>query len=810
MMNSFSVSRSTLRQWLKYIIHSETLTQTTIAVFVSYKNNAPVQLDSSNGQYIQSLLQQFAKNFPAPLTNTPTEHLSFVSVLQTIAPCGSKIDLAVSSEEPLNDSQRMGLDKLISTIEISFCSSQENEPEVDLIDFINSLNDHVWIKNNQGEYTYCNNAVEDAWGLPVEEIIGKQDHEVFDESVVETFLRMDKMVVDRDEQMVVDECYRSENGNDPNWLETIKAPIKDSHGQLLGVVGMTRNVSERKFALDKLDMARSLLDKTKEALMITDSENRIIDVNAAFSEITGYTVDNVIGLNPRILASGHHDDAFYRRMWTTLNGKGTWQGEFINRRKDGTIYYQQTTINLISHKDSSQPPHFFCVFEDVSQRKEDEKRLKHLVEVDPVTSLPNRNKLIELIELCIEQYHAHNNLFTLIQLDLDNFKLVNDLIGHAGGDLVLQEVASRIKKATPAGSYTARVSGDEFMVLLPGLSEREGIVKVISEIQSKLLSPVQVLNHESIRLTSSFGIAIYPKDGISPAELMRNADSAKFVAKQNGRNDFAFYDPEILQGSVSQLRIQSALVEAIEDSQFHLVYQPQFDMQANKVSGFEALLRWNHPKHGLIPPSEFIPIAESSGLIVPIGLWVLEEAVKQAKMWLEQGYEFGRVAVNVAGRQMLHEDFVSQVDQVLLKHQLPGQYLELEVTESFTSTNTEKIIDDLNGLHQLGIQIALDDFGTGYSSMSYLKKLPIDKLKIDRSFVMDTPHDTDSNAIANAIILMGQALGMKVLAEGVEEHDQVSYLLSKGCFLAQGYVFAKPLQVSDAEALLAELPQTVK
>ena len=271
-MNSFSVSRSTLRQWLKYIIHSETLTQTTIAVFVSYKKNTPVQLDSSNGQYIQSLLQQFAADFPAPLTNAPTEHLSIVSVLQTIAPCGAKIDLAVSSEQPLNDSQRIGLDKLISTIEISFCTSQENEPEVDLIDFINSLNDHVWIKNNKGEYTYCNNAVEDAWGLPVEDIIGKQDHEVFDESVVETFLRMDKMVVDRDEQIVVDECYRSENGNDPNWLETIKAPIKDSHGQLLGVVGMTRNVSERKFALDKLDMARSLLDKTKEALMITDSE----------------------------------------------------------------------------------------------------------------------------------------------------------------------------------------------------------------------------------------------------------------------------------------------------------------------------------------------------------------------------------------------------------------------------------------------------------------------------------------------------------------------------------------------------------
>jgi diguanylate cyclase (GGDEF)-like protein/PAS domain S-box-containing protein len=544
------------------------------------------------------------------------------------------------------------------------------------------------------------------------------------------------------------------------------------------------------------------LDNTKEALVITDSDNNIIDVNAAFSEITGYTVDDVIGQNPQILASGHHDDDFYCRMWNTLHRKGTWQGEFINRRKDGVVYYQQTTINLLCNKDNSLKPHYLCVFEDVSQRKEDEKRLKHLVEVDPVTSLPNRSKLVELIEQCIENFAVHGKVFSLIQLDLDNFKLVNDLIGHSGGDLVLQEVARRIKKLAPKGSFTARVSGDEFMLLLPCVSDKAEIIKIIETIQTSLLLPVEVLDQEPIRLTSSFGVAIYPKDGIKPAELMRNADSAKFVAKRNGRNDFSFYDPEILQGSASQLRMQSALVDAIENDQFHLVYQPQFDMKNDRLVGFEALLRWNHPKNGFISPAEFIPVAERSGLIVPIGLWVLEQAVMQAKTWLNQGLDFGRIAVNVAGRQMLQEDFVAQVEQVLNRHQLSGQYIELEVTESFTSTNTDKIINDLNGLHELGIQIALDDFGTGYSSMSYLKKLPIDKLKIDRSFVMDTPHDTDSNAIANAIILMGQALGMKVLAEGVEEEDQIDYLLSKGCYLAQGFVFAKPLLIEDAQSLL--------
>jgi diguanylate cyclase (GGDEF)-like protein/PAS domain S-box-containing protein len=799
-MNSFSISRTTLKQWLKYIRYTETQTAARIAVFVSYQHQKVTQLDSAEGAFLIELEKDSVPLSCQDNFNSASVNLGWISCVNAMSDVGIK--LVIASDDPLEQSAKSALQKLLATIEISFKTAINNEPEIDLIDFINSLDDHVWIKNTKGEYVYCNNSVEKAWGLLPKDLIGKQDHEIFDETLTERFLRMDKTVIERDVQMVVDECYRSENGNDPNWLETIKAPVKDTDGTLLGVVGMTRNVSERKFALDKLDLARSLLDNTKEALVITDSDNNIIDVNAAFSEITGYTVDDVLGRNPRILASGHHDEPFYRHMWTTLHSKGTWQGEFINRRKDGVVYYQQTTINLLYSKDNSLKPHYLCVFEDVSQRKEEEKRLKQLVEADPVTSLPNRSKLIQLIEQCIDDYQRHGEQFSLIQLDLDNFKLVNDLIGHAGGDLVLQEVAKRILNLAPKGSFTARVSGDEFMLLLPCVSKRSEIITIIETIQSSLLLPVEVYNQEPIRLTSSFGIAIYPKDGIKPAELMRNADSAKFVAKRNGRNDFSFYSPEILQGSASQLRIQSALVDAIENDQFHLVYQPQFDMRTDSIAGFEALLRWVHPKYGSISPAEFIPIAERSGLIVPIGLWVLEQAVKQAKVWVNQGFEFGRIAVNVAGRQMLHEDFVSQVEQVLDTHQLSGQFLELEVTESFTSTNTEKIINDLHGLHRLGIQIALDDFGTGYSSMSYLKKLPIDKLKIDRSFVMDTPHDTDSNAIANAIILMGQALGMKVLAEGVEEHDQIDYLLSKGCYLAQGFVFAKPLLVDAALELL--------
>ncbi|MDF2154031.1 EAL domain-containing protein [Vibrio sp. CAU 1672] len=665
-----------------------------------------------------------------------------------------------------------------------------------LQEFIDCLEDHTWIKSMDGRYALTNRSVENAWQMTSREIVGKNDFQLFSQERAEKFIATDQRVIATGTQNTVEECSVMDDNNNPTWLETIKSPIRNHCGELIGILGMTRNVTRRKMVETQLSLASTIFNKSQEGMVITNHRAKIIDVNSAFTHITGYTAAEVIGRNPSILRSGHHDDAFYQELWHQLESNGQWKGEFINRKKDGSIYPQLATISAVMD-DKSQLVNYICVFEDITLRKAHEEKLQRMAFYDPLTNLPNRTHLISLLEQHIESGHKHQSTFATLFLDIDHFKHINDSMGHFCGDQLLSDLAQRLQHQLDLTAHIARIGGDEFVVILPDIRDDEHLLSIVNDILCVFQQPFELHNQESLRVSTSIGISLYPRDGLDSETLLKNADTAMYLAKKNGRNGYAFYSPDLTDKSVSHVRLQSALHEAIDKHELYLVYQPQYHLDDNRLIGLEALLRWDNPELGSVSPADFIPLAEKTGLIQVIGPWVMEQACRQGKQWLDQGIEFGRIAINVSALQLQKVGFIDRLKQILDKTQFPAKHLDLEITESFLLNDPRLAIESLNQLRELGAEISLDDFGTGYSSLSYLKGLPINKLKVDRSFVSDVPSNSDSNAIVNAIIAMGKTLSLKVVAEGVETDEQIDYLKEKGCLYGQGYRFSRPQRAEE-------------
>lgn len=661
-----------------------------------------------------------------------------------------------------------------------------------LQEFIDCLEDHIWIKGMDGLYSMTNRSVENAWQKTNSEIIGKDDFALFSHERAEKFIEADNLVVATGTLNIVEECRQIDENNNPTWLETIKSPVRDNDGNLIGILGMTRNITRRKMVETQLSLASKIFNNSQEGMVITDRNANIIDVNTAFTQITGYRSEEVIGKNPRILRSGHHDQGFYKQLWHQLETKGQWKGEFINRKKDGSIYPQLATISAVMD-DKNHLINYICVFEDISVRKAHEEKLQRMAFYDPLTNLPNRTHLLSLLEQHIETGHKSQQTFATLFLDIDHFKHINDSMGHFCGDQLLSKLAIRLQDILHLNAHVARIGGDEFVIILPDVHSDVALLETVGDILSVFQQPFDLANHDSLRVSTSIGIALYPRDGQDSETLLKNADTAMYLAKKNGRNGYAFYSPDLTDKSVSHVRIQSALHQAIEKQQLRLEFQPQYNLEQHVIVGVETLLRWQHPEFGLVPPADFIPIAEKTGLIQSIGEWVLLHACQQGNAWLKQGVEFGRIAVNVSALQLQQSNFIQRLSDILNQTGFPAQRLDLEITESFLLIDPQQAIASLNQLRGLGIEISLDDFGTGYSSLSYLKGLPINKLKIDRSFVSDVPSNSDSNAIVNAIIAMGKTLSLKVVAEGIETQEQADYLFEKGCVYGQGYLFSRPV-----------------
>ncbi len=567
--------------------------------------------------------------------------------------------------------------------------------------------------------------------------------------------------------------------------------------------GVARDVTEQKRLEQKLHQAAAVFENTTESVVVTDPNANVLAVNRAFTEITGYQPHEVLGNTPRLWRSQRHDAAYYQAMWASVLETGEWRGEIWNRRKNGDVFPALLTINSV-RDETGAVINYIAIMTDISALKSTQERFEHLAHHDPLTDLPNRLLFNARLEYALEHAHREKQRVAVMFIDLDDFKSVNDTLGHPVGDELLQEVARRLSGQLRKQDTVARLAGDEFSVILEDVKDSEDAVRVAKKLLAAFDVPVRVGTHE-LHVTISVGISFFPGDGENATALVKNADAAMFRSKREGRNRCSLYTPELTTTVAERLQIENDLRKAVKQEEFVLYYQPQYDTVSGALVGAEALVRWNHPEQGLIQPDQFIPVAEESGLIAALGEQVLRMACTQFQEWRTMGFDIEHVGVNVAGKQILQAGgLVATVERVLADTGLPPAMLELEILESFIMGQADQSIATLQQLRDLGVSLAIDDFGTGHSSLSYLKMFPIDRLKIDRSFISDIPFDSNDVAITRAILEMAKNLELRVVAEGVETDAQLDFLRREGCDEVQGYYFNRPLPTDKFLELLQD------
>ncbi len=540
--------------------------------------------------------------------------------------------------------------------------------------------------------------------------------------------------------------------------------------------------------------------------MITDRDNLIVSVNAAFCRQSGYAPSDLIGENPRMLSSGRASPEFYAGMWQALTENDFWEGEIWDQRQDGISYPRWLKIAVLRNPDGSVE-NYVANFSDLNASKEVADRLAYLAYHDPLTNLPNRlafeSQLAQSLRTCLRE----NAQLALMLIDLDNFKNINDTLGHPVGDKLLQNVAVRLGEAVRASDLVARLGGDEFVVVLSDIDSPLTAARVASKIQQQLADSYRI-DDQALYATPSIGISLYPVDGTDPSTLLSNADRAMYHAKSAGRNNYQFYSPRMNEAAGERLRMENELRRAIASispatCEFSMHFQPQIETETGRVVGLEALLRWHNPTFGQVPPSRFIAIAEETGLIQPLGDWVVWETCRLISLMKEQqGIADIRVAINISAQQLRHENLLQMVRGALTCYELLPQDIEIEVTESTAMQTPETTLSILDQLSAMGIKLAIDDFGTGYSSLAYLKHMPIQRLKLDRSFVLDIETDANDAAICTATIALGHSLGLELVAEGVETDAQRDFLAGLGCDVLQGYLYSKPMPFEETMAYL--------
>lgn len=561
---------------------------------------------------------------------------------------------------------------------------------------------------------------------------------------------------------------------------------------------MARDITERHLMQEKLQLAATVFENTAEGVLITDTDQRISAVNRAFSEITGYSEAEALGQTPRLLASGQHDSAFYAALWHQLTAEGHWQGEIYNRRKNGELYPGWLTISAVRNIER-EITHFVAVFADISSLKHAQAKLDYQAHHDPLTGLPNRTLFENRLQAALACAQVSNRQGAVLFLDLDRFKHINDSLGHPVGDLLLKGIAQRLKDQVRDVDTVARLGGDEFIILLPGLHKASDASAIANKLLTCFTAPFQAGEHEFFT-SASIGISLYPQDGSDVASLIRNADAAMYRSKAKGRNRVEAYTRDLTAQASERVALEHELRRAIERNELSLCYQPKFSLKTQSLVGAEALIRWTHPTFGEVPPEHFIHLAEENGTILQIGDWVLEQACRQMYSWQKTYETFGPLSINLAGAQLRQPNLARRIENLLKSYQLNPGDLQLEITENFIMNQAEEALAILHQLKQLGVQLAMDDFGTGYSSLSYLKRLPLDILKIDQSFIRGLPDDPNDAAIARAIIALGRSMQLTVIAEGVENHAQQTFLASEGCEQIQGYIVSLPLRPEEFAA----------
>lgn len=574
-------------------------------------------------------------------------------------------------------------------------------------------------------------------------------------------------------------------------LEVQGAPLPDG-----SFVTAYSDVTARKRGAEQQQLADMVFEHSPTGIIIADDRHNILSVNPAFTAITGFETPEVVGGSVFSLPYSS-DDAGLASVSESLAARGSWSGEVEARRKSGEPFVAGIRISRVDEPASGNPTHYIWLLSDVTSRRQAEERIRHIAQHDSLTGLPNRLALLMRLAQILPEARRHSWTVAVMFIDLDRFKIINDTLGHQVGDELLQEVACRLAATVRETDTVARLGGDEFVIVLPGLLSATDSAVVAGKVISSLSRAIRVGNHE-LHTSPSIGISLFPADGSDADTILRNADTAMYHAKSAGRNNYQFYAEEMNRATAERLNLESKLRHAVSRNELALVFQPQFDVQGKRPTGVEALVRWHHPSEGTISPARFIPIAEETGLIVPIGEWVLHEACREMRRWIDAGLPPLRLAVNVSARQLRRRDFCETVAGALAETGLPAELLELEITESAVMENPQEAIRILEVLGHMGVTLAIDDFGTGYSSLAYLKLFPIDHLKIDRSFVADIEQDLNDRAIAFGTIALAHSLGLNVIAEGVETLDQLELLRGNGCDEVQGFLFSQPLNGAAA------------
>ncbi len=670
----------------------------------------------------------------------------------------------------------------------------------------------MWITafDLNGNYLAANKYFEEACNIPQDNVVGMEISDVLPASFLERHMDFIQRCMS-DEVVKLNDQLMEYEFDGIRHIAGNYAPLKDDQDNIIGVVGALNDVSDLVQArtelqeteaelgkrVDALNLYAEVFEHTAEGIIITDAEECILEVNHATEEILGFTREELLGKTPGIWKSLKQENACYKEMWDSINSNGEWHGELWNRRKDGTEFPARITINIIKDKEGN-PVNYISIFSDITNLKKSQERLDYLAHHDPLTELPNRLLFNARLEHALKHASRKNSKLALLFLDLDRFKLINDGCGHKVGDELLKAVGERLAGTVRMDDAVARIGGDEFTMLVEEIEDSTDASLVAEKVLNAFIQPFKILGKE-YSIGTSIGISIFPDDADTPDGLIQNADIAMYRAKDAGRNGYAFYSDDMASVAFERVLLEASIKRALEQDEFVLNFQPQIEIQSGKIVGLEVLLRWEHPDMGTLGPTRFIQPAEDSGMIKQLSQWVLHKAMTQGKLWMDQGLYNQHICLNVSAVDLDDSEYEQKIARLLEETGFPASSLELEVKESAFLNSSGRAAGTLERLKNRGVSIAIDNFGMGYSSLSYLKRLPIDKLKIDRSFIREIPGEKSNFDMVNAVISLASSLGLRVTAEGVETESQKEFLMDNGYCAGQGFYFARPMSKDDIE-----------